>query len=178
VVLASRMLWDKGIGEFVEAARILKQAGVEATFALVGRCDDENPAAIPPVQLRQWEQEGAIEWWGHREEMQEVFNEATIVALPSYREGLPKVLLEAAASGLPIVATDAPGCREIVRHGDNGFLVPVREVQALADALRTLIQNKALCMRMGRRGREIVLEEFSQEKISAEIVAIYREFMR
>lgn len=178
VVLASRMLWDKGIGEFVEAARILKRAGVEATFALVGRCDDENPAAILPVQLRQWEQEGAIEWWGHREEMQEVFNEATIVALPSYREGLPKVLLEAAASGLPIVATDAPGCREIVRHGDNGFLVPVREVQALADALRTLIQNKALCMRMGRRGREIVLEEFSQEKISAEIVAIYREFMR
>ncbi len=178
VMLASRMLWDKGIDEFVKAARLLKQEGVEATFVLVGRCDEENPAAITPAQLSQWEQEGTVEWWGHREDMPEVFTAATIVALPSYREGLPKVLLEAAASGLPIVTSNAPGCREIVRHGENGFLVPVRDVQALAEALRMLIHNRELRLKLGQRGRQIVLEEFSQERISAEILAIYRELMQ
>jgi glycosyltransferase involved in cell wall biosynthesis len=105
VMLASRMLWDKGIGEFVEASRRLKQNGLAARYVLVGRCDEHNPAAIEPTQLRQWVEEGVVEWWEHRDEMSSTLASATIVVLPSYREGLPKVLLEAAACGKPLIAT-------------------------------------------------------------------------
>jgi glycosyltransferase involved in cell wall biosynthesis len=107
--------------------------------------------------------------------MPAVFHAAHIACLPSYREGLPKALLEAAACGLPIVATDAPGCREIVRAGDNGFLVPVRDAQALAQALRILIDDEGIRAKMGRRAREIVLAEFSQERVIADTLAVYRE---
>ena len=111
--------------------------------------------------------------------MPAVFHTAHIACLPSYyREGLPKVLLEAAACGLPIVTTDAPGCREIVRDGDNGFLVPVRDTQALALALRRLIENVALRATMGQRARAIVLAEFSQEQVIAETLAVYQELIQ
>jgi glycosyltransferase involved in cell wall biosynthesis len=176
IVLATRMLWDKGVGEFVEAARLLTQAGVKARFVLVGEPDANNPASVPMATLRTWHGENGVEWWGRRDDMPAVFHTAHIACLPSYyREGLPKVLLEAAACGLPIVTTDAPGCREIVRDGDNGFLVPVRDTQALALALRNLIDNGALRAKMGQRGREIVLAEFSQERVIAETLAVYQE---
>ena len=177
VMLVSRMLWDKGVGEFVEAARRLRQAGVLARFALVGDADAENPAAIPDVVLRDWENEGVIERWGRRDDMIRVFGEAHIVCLPSYREGLPKVLIEAAASGRPIVASDAPGCREIVRDGENGFLVPVRDAIALAAALQKLIGDPDLCSRMGRRGREIVEAEFALDKVVQQTLALYKELL-
>src|SRR5262249_11391723 len=106
VVLAARMLWTKGIAEFVEAARIVRQQGIEARFVLVGRTDSENPSGIPPDQLRVWTASGAVEWWGHRNDMAEVFAGANLVCLPSYGEGVPKVLVEAAACGRAIVATD------------------------------------------------------------------------
>lgn len=176
VLLSARMLWDKGVGEFVEAARLLTQAGVKARFVLVGEPDPGNPASVPVAALRAWHGENGVEWWGHRDDMPAVFHTAHIACLPSYyREGLPKVLLEAAASGLPIVTTDAPGCREIVRDGDNGFLVPVRDAQALALALRRLIDNVALRAKMGQRAREIILAEFSQEQVIAETLAVYQE---
>lgn len=176
IVLAARMLWDKGVGEFVEAARLLTQAGINARFVLVGDPDPDNPASVTESTLRAWHGQNGVEWWGRREDMPAVLHAAHIACLPSsYGEGLPKSLLEAAACGLPIVTTDAPGCREIVRDGDNGFLVPVRDAQALALALRGLIENPVLRAEMGLRSREIVLAEFSREQVIAETLAVYRE---
>ena len=175
VMLASRMLWDKGIGEFVEAARRLKQNGVSARYVLVGRCDEHNPAAIEPTQLRRWAEEGVVEWWEHRDEMSSTLASATIVVLPSYREGLPKVLLEAAACGKPLIATDVPGCRDIVTHGINGLLVPARNPAALAAAIDSLLRDSSLRAAMGVAGREVVIRAFSVEKVAGQVVDLYRE---
>jgi glycosyltransferase involved in cell wall biosynthesis len=177
VLLGSRMLRDKGITDFVEAAQMLKKAGVQARFVLVGDTDPGNPTAISEEQLQDWSSSGAVEWWGHQNGMHNVLTQAHIVCLPSYREGVPKVLIEAAACGRPIVTTNAPGCREIVRHGENGLLVPVRNSQALAEALRTLIENPALRKRMGNRGREIVVQEFSLARVVDETLRVYRDLL-
>jgi glycosyltransferase involved in cell wall biosynthesis len=173
VVLASRMLWTKGAGEFVAAAERLRGEGVAARFALVGDPDPENPASIPLERLESWKREGAVEWWGRRDDMAEVFAESSIVCLPSYREGLPKVLIEAAAAGRPIVTTFTPGCREVVRDGDNGFLVPPRDAESLADALRRLLRDPPLRERMGRRGREIAEAEFGVGRVTGQVLEIY-----
>ena len=178
VVLASRILWDKGVSEFVKAARQLKKEGVKASFILVGNPDLDNPASVPEATLNAWQKEEVVEWWGHRDDMVAVFHAAHIVCLPSYREGLPKVLLEAAACGRPIVTTDVPGCREVVREGENGLLVPVRNAQALSEALSCLIKNPELRSQMGRRSREIVLKEFSSEKVIAQTLSLYKELTR
>jgi glycosyltransferase involved in cell wall biosynthesis len=175
IVLAARMLSDKGVGEFVEAARLIRQAGVRARFVLVGDPDPENPASVPEETLRGWDGHDGVEWWGRRDDMPSVFHAAHIVCLPSYREGLPKVLLEAAACGRPLVTTDAPGCREVVRNGDNGMLVPVRDATGLAAALTKLIHDAPLRMSMGRRAREVVLKEFSNDQIFRQVLAIYKE---
>jgi glycosyltransferase involved in cell wall biosynthesis len=175
VVLASRMLWDKGIGEFVEAAQSLKLEGVQARFILVGNVDPDNPSAISVQQLKNWSAEGNVEWWGLRNDMPEVLRQANLVCLPSYREGVPRVLLEAAACGRAVVTTDVPGCREVVRHGENGFLVPARDAGALAAAIRSLVADPVLRQHMGRRGREIAVTEFSVEKVVMETLAIYRQ---
>jgi glycosyltransferase involved in cell wall biosynthesis len=175
VVLAARMLWDKGVGEFVEAARLIRQAGIQARFALVGDPDNDNPASVPEATLRSWHGQDGIEWWGRRDDMPSVYHAAHIACLPSYREGLPRVLLEAAACGRPLVATDAPGCREVVQDGDNGVLVPVRDAAGLADALSKLIHDVPLRTNMGRRAREVVLQKFSNEQIIGQTLAVYRE---
>ena len=116
-----------------------------------------------------------MEWWGHRDDMPATLAAAHVVVLPSYREGLPKVLLEAAASGRAIVATDVPGCREIVRHGVNGLLVPPKNALALADAISSLVENRSLRQAAGRHGRRIVDEEFSLARIAAQTISAYRE---
>lgn len=175
VVLPARMLRDKGVGEFVEAARILRGQGVQARFALVGAPDAANPASIAETELQAWAAEGVVEWWGQREDMPEVYAACHVVCLPSYREGLPKALLEAAACGRAIVATDAPGCREIVRDGENGLLAPVRDAGALAIALRRLLEDGALRRDMGARGREVAVADFSVERVVSETLALYRE---
>lgn len=177
VMLASRMLWDKGIGEFVEATRHLKQNGLSARYVLVGRCDEHNPAAIEPAQLRRWVEEGLVEWWEHRDDMPQTFASATIVVLPSYREGLPKVLLEAAACGKPLIATDVPGCRQVVTQGVNGHLVPARDPAALATAIDSLLRDASLRAAMGMAGREMVLRAFSVEKVASQVVDLYRELL-
>jgi glycosyltransferase involved in cell wall biosynthesis len=177
VMLASRMLWDKGIGEFVEASRRLKQKGVFARCVLVGRCDEHNPAAIDPMQIHRWVEEGVVEWWEHRDEMSSTLASATIVVLPSYREGLPKVLLEAAACGKPLIATDVPGCRDIVTHRINGLLVPARDPAALADAIDSLLRDSSLRAAMGVAGREVVLRAFSVEKVAGQVVDLYRALL-
>lgn len=177
VVLASRMLWAKGVKEFVDAAQILRDSGLKVRFALVGKSDQANPSAVPSDQLKSWSQDGSVEWWGHHIDMPAVFAQSHIVCLPSYREGLPKVLIEAAACGRAIVTTDVPGCREIVRNGENGLLVPVRDSVALAAALKTLIENPNLRARMGAKGREIAVEEFSEEKVINQTLSVYRELL-
>jgi len=175
VVLPARMLRDKGVEEFVAAARALKAAGVVARFALVGAPDPENPACIPEARLAQWAAEGVVETWGHRRDMAAVFQQCHVVCLASYREGLPKALIEAAACARPIVTADVPGCREVVRDGDNGLLVRVRDSVTLADALRRLLTSAELRTAMGRRGRERAEQEFSLAGVIAQTIGVYDE---
>ena len=177
VMLAARILRDKGVGEFVEAARRLRDAGTQARFVLVGDTDPGNPTAIPRPQVQQWHDEGLVEWWGFREDMAAVLAQAHVVCLPSYREGLPKVLIEAAACGRAIVASDVPGCREIARDGHNALLVPVRDGAALAEAIARLLSDAELRRRMGTRGREIVEAEFSLADVVAQTLALYRSLL-
>jgi glycosyltransferase involved in cell wall biosynthesis len=174
VMMVSRMLWEKGVGEFVEAARLMKSEGVQARFVLVGDSDTENPGTVPRAQLKAWNDEGTVEWWGHLDDMPAVLAQSHIVCLPSYyREGVPKSLIEAASCGRPIVTTDSPGCREIVRDGENGFLVPVRDSAALAAAVGKLVSDPHLRHRFGARGRELVIESFSLEKVIADTLSVY-----
>jgi glycosyltransferase involved in cell wall biosynthesis len=177
VALVGRMLRDKGVREFVEAAHRLYEAGVAARFVLVGYPDPQNPSSIPLEQLSSWHGQKGVEWWGWEEDMVWTWHQVHIACLPSYREGLPKALLEAAACGLPIVATDAVGCREVVRNGDNGLLVPAGDAQALADALRTLIFDADLRRRMGEQSRARAEREFSSERVIGETLAVYRSFV-
>jgi len=178
VMLAARLLWDKGVGEFVEAARNLLQQGVQARFVIVGQGDPENPASIPDSQLKNWQESGFIEWWGKRSDMADVLSSAHVICLPTaYGEGVPKVLLEAAACGRPIIATDVPGCREIVREGENGLLVPPGNVTALTEAIRHLVGAAEIRQEMGLRGREIAETEFSVDSVIRETLSIYRELL-
>lgn len=177
VLLASRLLWDKGVGELVEASRYLKKDGVACRVVLVGVPDTGNPKAIPVSLLERWQSEGIIEWWGLRNDMPEVLKAASIVVLPSYREGIPKILLEAAAAGRPVVTTDTPGCREIVRHGENGLLVPPYDSKALAQALHRLLQDSMLRIQMGMRGRTIATSEFSEAQVIKETLSVYSELL-
>lgn len=179
VLLASRMLWDKGVGDFVEAARILKRKGTRARFVLVGEGDSGNPGTIPDKQLHDWAREGAVEWWGQRADMPTVLGSCSVFCLPTaYGEGVPKVLLEAAACGRPIVATDAPGCREVVVNGENGILVPTRDPLAVADALMVLLSSPSLRRRLGERGRNLVESGFNQELVIAQTLALYQDILR
>lgn len=179
VILPARMIWEKGISEFVEAARLLTAAGVRARFALLGEPDAKNPDAVPASRLEQWKNEGPVEWWGNREDMPEVFAQAHIVCLPTYYgEGLPKALIEAAACGRALVAADMPGSREIVRHEETGLLVPPRDAQALAAALKRLIEDKPFRERLGKNARQAARDEFSEEKVSEQTMSVYRELLR
>ena len=177
VLLASRLLWDKGVGELVEAARQLKRAGTQCRFVLVGAPDLQNPNSVSTSDLEGWRREGVVEWWGLRSDMADVLKMANVVVLPSYREGVPRILLEAAASGRAIIATDVPGCREVVRHGENGLLVPVRDPSALASAIRDLLTDPVLRARMGTKGRQIVVSEFSEDRVLRETLAVYAELL-
>lgn len=173
VMLAARLLWDKGVGEFVAAASMLRASNPQVRFVLVGSSDVQNPANIPQAQIDRWLQQGDVEWWGYQEDMASIWPQAAIACLPSYREGLPKSLIEALATGLPCVTTDVPGCREVVTHNFNGLLVPVRTVQPLAQALQLLIDNAALRQEMGHKGRQRALAEFSTGQVIRETLSVY-----
>jgi glycosyltransferase involved in cell wall biosynthesis len=177
VLLASRMLFLKGIGEFVEASKIVRSRGIRARFVLAGRRDPGNPTSISEQQLLDWQSAGLIEWWGDRTDMPRVIAGAHIVALPSWTEGLPRALLEAASCARPVVGTDIPGNREIVRDGDNGLMVPLRNPAALAEALIRLIENPQLRHRMGQRGRQIVLDEFTERFVFSQVLDLYRALL-
>ena len=174
VILPARLLWHKGVAEFVQAAHWLRAEGIQVRFVLVGDSDPENPSSVPLAQIQKWEREAVIEWWGWVEDMAEAYAKAHIVCLPSYREGLPKTLIEAAACGRPIIASDVPGCREVVRSGENGLLVPSRDPFALAEAIRLLVKNPSLRREMGTRGRDIAVKEFSTTQIISQTLSVYQ----
>jgi glycosyltransferase involved in cell wall biosynthesis len=177
VAMVSRMLWNKGVGELVEATRRLLARGIEVRTVLVGMPDPENPSSIPAEKLCEWHDEGLVQWWGYRDDVVDVWRQADVAVLPSYREGLPKSLLEAAACGRPIVACDVPGCREIVRPGDNGFLVPAQDAGALAEALEKLLTDPSLRLRMGERSRRLVEEQFHDGIVIRETLKVYESLL-
>ncbi|MCZ6596581.1 MAG: glycosyltransferase family 4 protein [Planctomycetota bacterium] len=175
VVLAARMLEHKGVGDLVEAGRILRERGVPHRIVLAGRPDEENPASIPAEQLEAWDAEGIVEWVGHREDVEHLLADSHVACLPSYyREGLPKFLLEALALGRPVVTTDMPGCREAVRGGENGILVPPRRPTELADALERLLSDPEARRVMGQASRALARRCFAEPVVVGETLAIYK----
>ncbi len=172
IILASRMLWDKGVGDFVEAARLLKRK-LPVRCVLVGAPDEGNPANIDESQLAAWQAEGVVEYLGWQSDMRAVFAMCHIVTLPSYSEGVPTVLLEAAACARPLVATDVPGCQDVVRNKENGLLVPVRDPVALSIALKELAQSSTKRHEMGVKGRVLVEKNFSIKKVAFETLDVY-----
>lgn len=178
VLLMARMLWDKGVADFVAAAKLVRERGVDARFILAGDPDPENPAAVPREKLQEWNDSGRVEWWGYRTDAAEVIAQATIVVLPSfYGEGVPKVLLEAAASARPMIATDMPGCREVVLEGTTGLLVPPRDAASLAAALLKLLAAPELCRELGRRARALAEAQFAVEAVTAATLDVYAEVL-
>jgi glycosyltransferase involved in cell wall biosynthesis len=175
VCLAARLLRDKGVVEFVEAANILRKKGIKARFQLIGNTDPENPATITRCEIEQWQQNGVVELLGFRADIPQVFANANIVVLPSHREGLPKVLLEAAACGRAVVTTDVPGCRHAIAPGVSGLLVPVQNPKKLAGAIEMLIKDPDRRLRMGTAGRRLAEEDFAIEKIVAQYLSIYKK---
>lgn len=176
ILFAGRLMWKKGLGDFLEAARRLKG---RARFAIAGYVEATHPDIVSLEQIQAWESEALIEYWGKRDDMPQAFAESHIVCLPStYGEGVPKVLIEAAACGRPIVTTDMPGCREITHDGENGLLVPPNDVDALTQALEKLIDNSDLRQMMGRKGREIAQEGYSLQKVLDETLALYKNLLK
>jgi glycosyltransferase involved in cell wall biosynthesis len=174
IMLASRMIWSKGIQEFADAAALLKSRGRNARFILVGRPDPENLASVPEAKLQEWRQSGLIEWWGHRDDMVQTLALASIVCLPTYYgEGVPKVLLEAMASGRPIVTTDMPGCRDLVADGKAGIMVAPRSAASLAQALECLLNERNMLQQMGLRARQLVVSEYSVKAVIDQTLATY-----
>lgn len=178
VALVSRMLWDKGVGVLVEAARILKRHGANVHVTLAGIPDTASPNAVPEVQLQAWNHEGIVDWIGFCDDVPALMARSHMAVLPStYGEGVPKCLIEAAAAGRPIIAADGPGLREIVRHGETGLLIPPGDPQALADAIERLAGDGDLRRRMGAAGRQWAEAEFGADKVIGETLALYRELL-
>lgn len=178
LALVSRLLWDKGIGEYIAAVKYLKQKGHHFEAVLVGKPDTENIASVNSEQLQAWHQEGLIRCLGHVENIADFWRNAHIAVLPSYYgEGVPKCLIEAAACSRPIVTTNTAGCNEIVGEGINGFLVPVRDSHALAEALEKLILDEQLRQKMGAAGRRKVEQEFSDAIVLKQTLDIYQELL-
>ena len=177
VLLAARLLWDKGLAEFVDAARRLHGEGRAIDFLLAGDPDPGNPAAVPEATVHDWVAEGLLHWLGHVDDMPALFASVDVVVLPSYREGLPKGLIEAGACALPLVTTDVPGCREVVTDGVDGLLVPVRDAGALATAIARLHDDPVLAARLGAAARQHALDEFDERIVIARTQAVYQELL-
>ena len=174
VLFAARLLRDKGLLEFVEAARRLKREGRPAVFRLAGSPDPDNRSSVQASEVEAWRSEGCVEPLGQQADMRRVLAESHIVVLPSYREGLPKVLAEAAAVGRPVITTDVPGCRDAIEVGATGLLVPPRDPAALADAIRRLIERPGERVAMGAAGRRLAEREFAVDGIVRQHLDLYR----
>lgn len=169
-ILVARLLREKGIFDFVAAARIVKRAHPSVRFLLLGDVD-QNPGSISESQASAWVEEGLLEWPGHVSDVRPWIAQASVFVLPSYREGLPRSTQEAMALGRPVITTNAPGCRETVRHGDNGFLVPLRDPTALAEAMLKFIDSPALIEKMGAKSRQIAEEKYNVHQINSVILS-------
>lgn len=177
IILPARMLWDKGVAEFVSAAKAIKEKGIAAEFILVGDIDNQNSNSVKQSHIDKWVLQKIILHWSRQDDMVSVYAKSSIVCLPSYHEGLPKVLLEAASCGRPIIAFDVPGSREIVKDRENGFLVPFKDSCGLEAALIALITNRELCKTMGKVGRQIVESDFVDTHINRKTFDIWREIL-
>ena len=178
VLFAGRLLWAKGIRDFVAVARMMHEAGVAARFQIAGYPEAGNPATVDEAQLLAWQGEQIVEYLGAVEDMPALIAASHIVCLPSqYGEGIPAILLEAAASGRALVTTDIPGCREIAREGINARLITPGNREELYGALLQLIEQPQLRIEMGAQGREIAVNEFSQEQVFRETLALYQEIL-
>jgi glycosyltransferase involved in cell wall biosynthesis len=177
VVMAARLLRDKGVHEYIDAARLLRERGSPARFQLAGSPDPGNPASVSEADLAAWRADGIVELLGERNDIAEVFARADVVVLPSYREGLPRVLVEAAASGRAVVTSDVPGCRDAIIPGVTGLLVPARVVAPLADAIQSLLADPERRKQMGREGRKLAERLFSITRVVEAHLDIYRELL-
>lgn len=177
-LMAARLMWDKGVAEYVEAARMLRADFPEAVFRLVGFLDVPSPSAVPRADVDAWQREGTIEYLGHSDDMVPAYAEADCVVLPSYREGMPRTLLEAAAMALPACATDVPGCRHAVADGETGFLCRPRDAASLAEAMRRVLRmTPEARLAMGAAARERVVREFDEHLVIARYLDVVREVL-
>ncbi len=177
-LMAARLLWDKGVAEYVEAARVLRAEFPHAVFRLVGFLDVPSPSAVPRADVEAWQREGIVEYLGHADDMVPAYAEADCVVLPSYREGMPRTLLEAAAMALPVCATDVPGCRHAVVDGETGVLCSPRDAASLAEAMRRVLRMTPEARRaMGAAARERVLREFDEPIVVARYLEVVREVL-
>lgn len=175
ILLPTRMLWDKGVWEFLEAAKNLKQLMPKWRFILAGAADYKNPSSVPESLLEKLNKENIIEWLGFVENLEAYYAKASIVCLPSYREGMPKCLLEGAAAGCAIVTTDAIGCRDAILPNVTGFLVSVANSYELTNALRRLMVDKDLREEFGRAGRELAINKYGLEAVIRNNLSIYED---
>lgn len=177
VVLPARILWDKGVSEYVEAARCLIGQGLDIEFLLAGAPDPGNPASVPDSVLQEWEAEGVVKCLGHVDDMPSLFQSVDVVVLPSYREGLPRGLIEAGACGVALVTTDVPGCREVVEDEVNGLLVPVKDSHALGAAISRLFNDPVLRLKLGTEARRKVLREYEDGIVFQRTLNVYNELI-
>jgi glycosyltransferase involved in cell wall biosynthesis len=175
-IMVSRLLWEKGVGTFVEAARLAKSRGKTWSFVLVGASDKQNHGAVPSAKLEQWHAGGDINWLGQRDDVAALLQSSEVYVLPSaYGEGLPKSILEAMSCGLPVVTTNTPGCRDAVINGKNGLLVPPKNPEALLAAMQELAESQEKRSAMGAASRQMVLEEFSSQRVIEQTLAVWTE---
>ncbi|HKZ81290.1 MAG TPA: glycosyltransferase family 4 protein [Pyrinomonadaceae bacterium] len=179
VLFASRLLWTKGVAEFVEAARLVREEMPQSVFVMAGSTDVGNPATVPAETIETWRREEDLELMGHVEDIKPLLKKSDLVVLPSYyREGVPRILVEAAACGRALIATDMPGCREVVSHGKNGLLIQPRNAAQLATAIKTLLVDHETRAEMGRQSRLLACREFTQEQVIKQTLEVYRTALR
>lgn len=179
VLLAARLLWEKGVGEYVEAARLLRSQGRQVEFLLAGTPDPGNPRSVRQAEVEAWSREGVVRWLGHVDDMPALMGSVDVMVLPSYyREGVPKSLVEAAACGLALITTDLPGCHEVVRqHGVDGLHVEPRNARQLAERIAQLDDDRALLRRLGQHVRQRALTEFDERLVIGRTIEVYAELL-
>jgi len=178
ISMACRLLKEKGVYEFIDAAKILRDKGINVDFQLIGSPDPENPNSVLDSEVQHWHKSGVINALGNRDDVHQIFADSHIVTLPSYYgEGVPKVLIEAAACGRPIVTTDNPGCRDAVIPSETGLLIPVRDAPALAGAIQQLVENKAIRIKMGAKARLFAEQEFDVRSVVDKHLNIYSDLL-
>ncbi|MCD4753861.1 MAG: glycosyltransferase family 4 protein [Anaerolineaceae bacterium] len=177
VIFPTRMLWDKGVGVFANAAKILKDRKIVCRMVLVGSSDEGNPNAIPHETITKWVAHEILEWWGWRSDMRTVYNECDLLVYPSFSEGLPRTLVEAALCEKAIIASAIPGCRDIIQHRENGLLIPPRNSMALAESIEELLLDKKLRIKFGRNARESALKHFEHQVIAVKTMSVYENLL-